>query len=367
MPNAENELKDGNSPTPRHGPLAWVEGLAPSCFTFVMATGIVSDALALSSQELLASWLFTVNLFAYLSLLAASLFRIFCFPRAVWTDLIDRRRVFGFFALIAGTNVIGAGSALRGFDEAALWFWVADSGLWLMLIYFSFCVIFLPAKAEPADITRGGWLLAIVATESIVILGALATSANGELGAHVCLLLHALWGIGLALYAIFIALFSYRFFFFPVDPEDVTPAIWVAMGAAAICVNAGSTLLLCERPALPLLHSLRPLIEAMTFFTWAWATWLIPLLLLLSIWKYTIAGAPFVYSQALWSLVFPLGMYSVATFRLGLVAALPLLKSAAAGFAWIALAAWAATATTWVATRLRGSRLRKERQGCQKA
>lgn len=347
------ELEDGKLSLPRRGPLAWVEGLEPSCFTFVMATGIVSDALALSGQKLLASGLFTVNITAYLCLLAAFFLRIFCFPRAVWADLIDRRRAFGFFALIAGTNVIGAGCALRGFGEAALWFWVADSGLWLMLIYFSFCVLGLPAKAEPAGIIRGGWLLAIVATESVVILGALVTSANEELSALVFLPLHALWGIGLALYAIFITLFSYRFFFFPVDPKHVTPAIWVTMGAAAICVNAGSTLLLCESPALPLLRSLRPFIEAMTFFTWAWATWLIPLLIFLSVWKHAI-DSPFLYTHALWSLVFPLGMYSVATFRLGLVAALPLLKSLAAGFAWIALAAWAATATAWVVTRLRG-------------
>ncbi|MBU6529153.1 tellurite resistance/C4-dicarboxylate transporter family protein (plasmid) [Methylocystis sp. MJC1] len=349
------EFKDGKSFPPRRGPLAWIERLEPSCFTFVMATGIVSDALALSDQKLLASGLFATNVTTFLCLLAIFLLRIFCFPRVVWANLTDRRRVFGFFALIAGANVIGAGGALRGFGEAALWFWVADSGLWLTLIYLSFCVLSLPAEAEAADIIRGGWLLAIVATESVVILGALATSANEELSALVFLPLHALWGIGLALYAIFITLFSYRFFFFPVDRDDVTPAIWVTMGAAAICANAGSTLLLCGSPALPLLHSLRPLIEAATFFTWAWATWLIPLLMLLSFWKYAIAIAPFFYTQALWSLVFPLGMYSVATFRLGLVTGLPLLKSAAAGFAWIALTAWAVTATAWFATRLRAS------------
>lgn len=70
-------------------------------------------------------------------------------------------------------------------------------------------------------------------------------------------------------------------------------AVGIAMG---ICVNAGSTLLLCESPGLPLFHSLRPPIEATTFFTWAWATWLIALLLLLSVWNYTIVGAPFVYT-----------------------------------------------------------------------
>lgn len=196
------EIKDGRSSTPRRGPLAWIEGLEPSCFTFVMATGIVSEAFALSSQELLANGLFTVNLIAYPCLFAASIVRVLCFPRAVWVNLTDRRRVFGFFAFIVGTNVIGAGSALRGFGDAAFWLWVADSGLWLILIYLAFAYSACPLRPTPQALS-----------EAVVILGACAASANGESSAPIFLTLHALWGIGLALYIIFITLFSYRFFF----------------------------------------------------------------------------------------------------------------------------------------------------------
>lgn len=148
------EIKDGRSSTPRRGPLAWIEGLEPSCFTFVMATGIVSEAFALSSQELLANGLFTVNLIAYPCLFAASIVRVLCFPRAVWVNLTDRRRVFGFFAFIVGTNVIGAGSALRGFGDAAFWLWVADSGLWLILIYLAFAYSACPLRPTPQALSE---------------------------------------------------------------------------------------------------------------------------------------------------------------------------------------------------------------------
>jgi tellurite resistance protein TehA-like permease len=45
----------------------------------------------------------------------------------------------------------------------------------------------------------------------------------------------------------------------------------------------------------------------------------------------------------LWSAVFPLGMYSVATLRLSLVADFPLLRTISLAMVWISLAAWAAT------------------------
>src|ERR1700676_3882793 len=67
---------------------------------------------------------------------------------------------------------------------------------------------------------------------------------GGNLGPTVFVLIHMLWGVGLGLYAIFIVLFAYRIFFFDVGPDDITPLLWVVMGAAAISTNAGTTLIL---------------------------------------------------------------------------------------------------------------------------
>jgi tellurite resistance protein TehA-like permease len=82
----------------------------------------------------------------------------------------------------------------------------------------------------------------------------------------------------------------------------------------------------------------------MTLITWAWATWWIPLLATFGIWKHVVRRAPLTYSTALWSLVFPLGMYSLATLRLALVADLPPLYTLAPIILAIAIAAWATTA-----------------------
>jgi tellurite resistance protein TehA-like permease len=53
---------------------------------------------------------------------------------------------------------------------------------------------------------------------------------------------------------------------------------------------------------------------------------------------------PLTYTPALWSLVFPLGMYALASLRLSLAADFPPLRAVSHGMVWVALAAWSATA-----------------------
>jgi tellurite resistance protein TehA-like permease len=189
--------------------------------------------------------------------------------------------------------------------------------------------------------------MAIVGTESLVILGTELVTTLGGLGSAVFVLIHLFWGLGLCLYGIFIALFAYRIFFVDVRPGDITPSLWVVMGAAAISTNAGSALVLAES-RIPFLQSMRPFIDGLTLTIWAWATWWIPLLLLFGIWKHIVRRVPLNYAPTFWSLVFPLGMYAVATSRLSLAADFPPLQSLSRTMLWVALVAWAATAI-WLA------------------
>gem|GEM_PF-6538397 len=47
------------------------------------------------------------------------------------------------------------------------------------------------------------------------------------------MLIHMLWGVGIGLYASLATLLIYRIFFFAIGPDDLTPLLWVVMGAAA--------------------------------------------------------------------------------------------------------------------------------------
>jgi tellurite resistance protein TehA-like permease len=326
---------------------AWLDrevaALYPGCFALVMATGIISNAFFLEGRRAVSDALFAVDLVAYPWLIALTVVRAVRHGRALWADLTDPRLVFSFFTIVAGTDVFGVALNLRGFAATAFCLWAAALLLWLVLIYFSFGVLTFLNTAHGANVVHGGWLIAIVGTESLVILGTAVAPGLGALGPTVFVLIHMLWGVGLGLYAIFIVLFAHRIFFVDVAPADITPLLWVVMGAAAITTNAGSTLILSETH-LPFLASMRPFIDGITLLMWAWATWWIPLLLLFGIWKHGVARVPLAYTPALWSLVFPLGMYALASLRLSLAADFSPLRLLSRGMVWVALAAWIATA-----------------------
>lgn len=350
-------------PSETHGVMsastAWIareiRTLYPGGFALVMATGIISNALFFEGHRAVSDALFAFNALAYPWLLMATLIRALSFGRDLWTDLINPRLVFSFFTIVAGTDVFGVGIHLRGYSSLALGLWLFALVLWFCLIYLAFGVLTFLNTAHGANVVHGGWLIAIVGTESLVILGTIVAPPLGELGKAIFVLIHMLWGVGLAFYGIFIVLFAHRIFFFEFEPEDITPLLWVVMGAAAITTNAGSTLILSQ-PPLPFLQSMRPFIDGVTLIMWAWATWWIPLLILFGIWKHGVCRVPLTYTPMLWSLVFPLGMYALASLRLSLAGDFPPLHMVSLTMVWVALAVWMATAlglavATWRSVR----------------
>jgi tellurite resistance protein TehA-like permease len=104
--------------------------------------------------------------------------------------------------------------------------------------------------------------------------------------------------------------------------------------------------------SIPFLAATKPFIDGVTLIIWAWGTWWIPLLIFFGVWKHVVCRVPLTYSPALWSLVFPLGMYSVATFRFSLATQFPLLQSLGRGFVWVAAAVWLASIAAMVAANL---------------
>ena len=317
--------------------------LFPGYFNLVMATGIVSNAFFLLGRRAFSDALLVVGLVAFPLLLLALALRAALYPRRLWADLVDPRLVFTFFTLVAAVDVLGSGLHLRGHDGPATWLWVFALVVWLLLGYFSFSVLTFVNNEEGAEVVHGGWLIAIVGTESLVILGDLLAPGFGSLRDLAQITVYALWGIGIVFYGIFITLFTHRIFFLRLEPAEMGPLFWVVMGAAAISTNAGSTLI-SHRPALPFLQAMRPFVDGTTLVLWAWSTWWIPLLLILGVWRHVVRRYPLRYEPGYWNLVFPLGMYTVATFRLSLAADYTALQTVSRVMLWVAFGAWLATA-----------------------
>lgn len=320
--------------------------LHPGNFALVMASGILSIGFDALHHPRWSDAMAAFAVAAWVLLLALSLARLLRHPGAVRADLLNPRMVFGFFTLVAATSIVGLAAHQRGHDAAAMACWVLAFTVWCLLLYLAFSVLTFLTHEHNVNIVHGGWLIAIVGTQSLVLPGARIAPSLGPYAVYMMVEVHMLWGLGLAFYGIFVTLFCYRIFFLTLEPKDVSPLLWVVMGAAAVSANAGTTLI-TEDPRLPFLGAQRPFIDGVTLIMWAWATWWIPMLLLFGAWKHIVNRAPLAYEPVLWSIVFPLGMYAVASARLGLAAEFPPLRWISMGMIWLALAAWVAVLVGW--------------------
>ena len=227
---------------------------------------------------------------------------------------------------------------LRGPDR---WH-VHGLALWVLLSYAFFMAVIVQERKPPLETgIHGGWLLIVVSTESLCVLGATLGPALGP-SATILLVSMLAYLLGAMLYIVLITLILYRWMFFTMTAEQMMPPYWINMGALAITTLAGTRLLRAQNHW-GLLHDLAPFLTGFTLFFWAAGTWWIPLLLIVGIWRHRSRRVPLAYDPQYWSLVFPLGMYSAATRMLGQATGIALLGSVSAVFLVLALAAWCIT------------------------
>ena len=81
----------------------------------------------------------------------------------------------------------------------------------------------------------------------------------------------------------------------------------------------------------------------LTLLFWATATWWIPMLVILGVWRHVYRRYPLRYDPLYWGAVFPLGMYTVCTYRLVRAVEVPFLAIVPQVFVFIALGAWLLT------------------------
>ena len=335
-------------------PSSGASGLAdlhPACFSMAMATGIVSIASQLLGYRPIAVALFALTLAIYVVLCALTIARIVKYRHRVIGDVQDHGRSVGFFTVVAATCVLGSdGLIVAGMWRAAAALWVAGIVLWAISTYTIFTVLTVKAvKPSLAEGMNGGWLVSVVAAQSVCVLGAQLAPGFGTYEPQVLFLSLAMWLGGGMLYIWIISLIFYRYAFFTLSPADLAPPYWVNMGAVAISALAGSLLVL-DAPRSRLLQSLEPFLRGLTLLFWATATWWIPMLVILGIWRHVYRRFPLRYDPLYWGAVFPLGMYTASTLRLAQAIDAPYLMVIPRVFIAIAWAAWIATAVGFIAT-----------------
>ena len=319
-----------------------VRDLSPGYFSFVMATGIVSIAAELQGWSWVSGALLWIAVAGYVVLIALNVLRASRHGDAMYADLRSPSRAFGFFTFVAATSVLGTRLCLDGHLGTAEILLGVSAVAGLILGYVVPACSF--SRDDQRSITRsadGSWFVWAVAVQSIAVLSATIQPRTESAHDPLALLATAAWGIGVFLYIVIGLVVAARLALFPLEPAELTAPYWVGMGATAITVVAGSTIMgMTETPVGAMTHGL---VTGTTVVFWAFGTWLIPPLLFAGYWRHVRHRVPLRYEVALWSIVFPLGMYGVGSRDLGRQGDLALLDTIGHIEVWFALAAWTVT------------------------
>ena len=315
--------------------------LFPGYFALVMATGIISVAAQQQDVAWLADGLYAIAAVAYVVLVVLLVSRLVLFPRLLVADLTSHAKGFAFLTVVAGTNVLaGASGTVHGWWDLTRALWWVSLAVWVLLAYTALIAVVL--RGDKPGLQRGingTWFLLTVSVESIAVAGGLLLARDGsDLLAFVCL---AAFTLGIVLYLIVMTMVFLRWTFQPLDPTEADPPAWIAAGAVAITVLAGSTIL-AARGVSPRIERVAPFIEGCVVLAWATATFWFPLMIAIGVWRHIVRRLPLRYHPSYWALVFPLGMYSAATYRMRTSIDLDALAWLPTLAFYVALGAWGA-------------------------
>lgn len=302
---------------------------APDVFAAVMATGILSIGARRLGYAGLSDALGVLASAGLVVLLAVVVVAAVAERGRLW-QLDEPDVTLGLFTFVAACAVLD--SRLEHHRIGVWVLGVAAFAAWLVLTLLTIRNMTARSWSALRDEARGGWLLASVGTSGLVIIEAQLVRATGQ-RAWLTIAV-PLWLIALAVYALMATLILWRTVQERKDPDGFVPDTWILMGAMAIATLAGDSLgaLLTGAPG--------TLVRLGTVITWVLATGWIPPLIYFVLHRVHQRPALLQFDGVWWAVVFPLGMYAVASHAMSAELAKPALETVALVFFWNALAAW---------------------------
>ncbi|GAA1221876.1 tellurite resistance/C4-dicarboxylate transporter family protein [Rhodoglobus aureus] len=319
-----------------------IKTLTPGYFALTMASGIVSVGMELEGFKILSLVLLVICAASFVVLIVLTIWRAISYPGAIRDDFMDPRRAFGFFTLVAGANVLGVRFHMAGYPRLTGALLLIAGGIFLVIGYVIPWTAALSKQTKSVIATANGtWFIWVVASQSIAIAAATLEPEAGSARTVFALVAVVAWSVGVLLYgatAVFVAL---RLMLYSFGPQDFTPPYWVTMGALAITVLAGARIE--DMAEAPMVDAAGALIAGLSVVFWGIATWFIPPLVAAGLWRHLLHRIPLRYEPTMWSIIFPLGMYAVASLSLGATDHLPVVLWIGKVELWIAFAAWLVT------------------------
>jgi tellurite resistance protein TehA-like permease len=329
-----------------------IGALNPAYFALVMATGVVSIILHSSGWPQASNVLLGVSVAALVVLLAMAGWSLVQHRATLTAIAGDPRRAFAFFTFVAAWNVLSIRLSMQGLGLWAFVFLMIGGAAWLVLTYAIPIALIIRRDKEPVRPgANGTWFTWVVGIQTVVVASA---SLPAPMSLRLAPLAVICWSLGVVLYMVITAVVLTVLLHFPLQPTEFTPPYWVLMGGTAISVVAGLQTLRLRPDTLVAASS--PVIAGTSVVLWGFGTWLIPLLLLLGGWKHLVRRIRPSYEPALWSMIFVIGMYGLASHGLGALLRLPWMIGLGVVFEWITIVLWVVTFVAMLWSLARGSR-----------
>ncbi|GAB3566225.1 tellurite resistance/C4-dicarboxylate transporter family protein [Spelaeicoccus albus] len=319
-----------------------VASLSPGYFALVMASGIISTGLFMAGVPLLSMALLIVCIAAFIIILALTIWRLIKFRAEARADFENPKIAFAFNTYVAGANVLAVRLALQGLVGISIVLLALAVVTWLIFAYtMPWTTLLGRKKTTLLKSVNGTWFVWVVASQSVAVASATVEPSMSQWRDGLAILAVGAWSVGVIWYVAVGIFVAVRLLLYDLTPEELNPPYAVSMGALAITILAGTKIVDMEQA--PMVDATQHLIAGVTVVFWAFTTGLIPMLLIAVWWRHVIHRVSKAYEPSIWSAIFPLGMYAVASMSLGRADKLPMIEAIGHSELWFAFACWLVT------------------------
>ena len=310
-----------------------IRQFTPNWFAATMGTGVLALALAqlpvhIPGLRAFAEglWLFNIGLFILFSVLYG----------ARWVLYFDEaRRIFGHstVSMFFGTIPMGLATIINGFLVFGVPRWgsdmvhVAEVLWWIDVAMALGCGVIIPylmftRQDHSIDQMTAVWLLPVVAAEVAAASGGLLAPYLSDTVTqfHVLITSYVLWAFSVPVAFSILTILILRMALHKLPHESMAASSWLALGPIGTG-SLGLLLLGADAPAIFAANGLARIGEIAEglglisgVILWGVGLWWIVIASLITI-RYFRSGIPF--NLGWWGFTFPLGVYSLATLRLG--------------------------------------------------
>jgi len=314
-------------------PLEAIRQFTPNWFAATMGTGVLALALvqlpvAIPGLHAVAEGLWLFNILLFVLFTAAYTAR--------WVLFFDEaRRIFGHstVSMFFGTIPMGLATIINGFLVFGLPRWgdgvihVAEVLWWLDVAMSLACGVLIPymmftRQEHSIDQMTAVWLLPVVAAEVAAASGGLLAPHLADAHSQLVMLVtsYVLWAFSLPVAFSILTILLLRMALHKLPHENMAASSWLALGPIGTGA-LGMLLLGADAPAIFAANGLPGMGEIAAglglvagITLWGFGLWWMLMAVLITA-RYLRAGIPF--NLGWWGFTFPLGVYSLATLKLG--------------------------------------------------